>query len=142
MNSIEPFDYADLKPFDYAYLSGFLAEKYDVNSEDAMKIAEQRAENSTFEELKSQVSRTGYNTVVNTSKNITSTLTSQEYILLPVWMLNIKYKDKIYTFAMNGQTGKLIGDIPVNKTKAVIWGFIIFAIIFAVLTVINLIIRM
>ena len=37
--------------------------------------------------------------------------------MLPVWMMNVKYEDKIYTMAMNGQTGKFIGNVPVSKAK-------------------------
>lgn len=48
------------------------------------------------------------------------------YALLPIWLLNVKYKDKLYTFAMNGQTGKMIGDIPVDKGKAFIWWISVF----------------
>lgn len=39
------------------------------------------------------------------------------YALLPIWMLNIKYGDKSYRYAINGQTGKVAGDYPVDKRK-------------------------
>ena len=42
-----------------------------------------------------------------------------DYILLPVWMVNVKYKNKDYTFAMNGQTGKLVGNLPVSTKRVV-----------------------
>lgn len=142
MNSIEPFEYKDLIKFDYSYLSGFLAEKYDVDSSEALKIANSRAENSSKEELRKEVSKTGYTSIIKLSNNVEIKLDKEEYILLPVWMLNIKYKDKIYTFAMNGQTGKLIGDIPVDKKKAVIFAALIFAASLIVLIIINVIIRM
>jgi hypothetical protein len=37
------------------------------------------------------------------------------YALLPVWLLNTVYKGKTYTFAMNGQTGKFVGNLPIDK---------------------------
>ncbi|MCI6866591.1 MAG: hypothetical protein MR871_01330, partial [Lachnospiraceae bacterium] len=40
------------------------------------------------------------------------------YALLPVWVLNTMYKGKLYTFAMNGQTGKFVGNLPSDKGKA------------------------
>ena len=43
-----------------------------------------------------------------------------KYALMPVWILNTKYQDKMYTFAMNGQTGKLVGSLPIDKKK--FWG--------------------
>ena len=41
--------------------------------------------------------------------------------LLPVWMLHTKWQGKDYLFAMNGQTGKLVGDLPVDKRKVAAW---------------------
>lgn len=128
MNTIEPFNYEDLKEFSYSYLSGFLADKYDVISDEAYNIALDRAVNSTVELLKRDIK--GYNSVIVDNKNIKGNKRDVKYCLLPVWMLNIKYKDKIYPFAMNGQTGRLIGDYPVDKKKAVLlWIGIFLAVV-------------
>lgn len=132
MNSIEPFDYTDLKEFNYSYLSGFLSEKYDVTKEEAESDAKTRAKNSFIDSLESDIK--GYNVVSKTSDNVNLSNISNSYVLLPVWMLNIKFKDKIYTFAMNGQTGKLIGDIPIDKKKAIITGILIFISVFLILS--------
>ena len=131
MNSIEPFNYDDLVDFNHAYLSGFLAEKYDVDSDKAMADAVERVKNSTTDTLKGSIN--GYSTVTVTNANHNLSLMNKEYVLLPVWMLNIKYKDKIYTFAMNGQTGKMVGDIPIDKKKAIIWWIGICVITFLVI---------
>ena len=131
MNSIEPFNYNGMVDFNYSYLSGFLAEKYDVTKEEASVDADKRVDSSFENVLKNDVK--GYTTVVTTKKNINCKTKNINYVLLPVWMLNIKYKDKIYTFAMNGQTGKLIGDIPINKLKAFIYWLVISIVTFAVL---------
>ena len=40
-----------------------------------------------------------------------------EYALLPVWLLHVRWNGKLYTFAMNGQTGKLVGDLPLSKKQ-------------------------
>lgn len=119
MDSIEPFDYKDLKDFSHSYLSGFLAEKYDVDSEKAEERAITRTKNSTIEVLKKDI--TGYTSTFVKDSNINLNQTEKNYILIPVWMLNIKYKDKLYKFAMNGQTGKMVGDIPIDKKKAFMW---------------------
>lgn len=131
MNSIEPFDYNDLKNFSYSYLSGFLAEKYDVTKEDAEKEAIDRAKNSFVEQMKRDIH--GYNTVVPVKNSINLNNKSHYYVLLPVWMLNIKYKDKIYTFAMNGQTGKLVGNIPIDVKKAIIIWVVLFILTFGII---------
>lgn len=134
MNSIEPFDYKDLKEFNYSYLSGFLAEKYDVTKEEAMEDAVSRAKKSFIEEMKKDI--LGYTTVVPIKNSINLNNSNTYYVLLPVWMLNIKYKNKIYTFAMNGQTGKLVGNIPIDKKKAILLWMGIFALVFGIMFII------
>ena len=129
MNSIEPFDYNDLKDFNYSYLSGFLSEKYDMTSDEVIEEAITRAKNSFVEEMKRDIK--GYNTVIPTTNSINLNNTKKQYVLLPVWMLNVKYKDKIHTIAMNGQTGKMVGNIPVDVKKAIFMWILIFAISFA-----------
>lgn len=132
MNSIEPFDYNGLIDFSHSYLSGFLAEKYDVDATTADLDAQNRARATATEVLKDDIK--GYNSVVVTNSNHNITKALNEYVLLPVWILNIKYKDKVHTFAMNGQTGKMVGDIPVDKNKAVRYCVMLFFICMIVIT--------
>lgn len=54
------------------------------------------------------------------------------YMLLPVWMLVSRYKDKDYLFAMNGQTGKIVGELPCSTGQSVKWFLIIFCITFLI----------
>ena len=134
MNSIEPFDYKGLVDFDYSYLSGFLAEKYDVDSNKAGNDALNRAYQTTTSQFKSTIN--GYSSVNVRNTNYRPVSSKSDYALLPVWLLNIKYKDKLYPFAMNGQTGKMIGDIPVDKKKAVIIAILTFIGVFAIASLI------
>ena len=115
MDSIEPFDYSRLKPFSTAYMPGFLADKYDVSEDDCR----QRADIRCRETLESELAKTvmGYATVVPTSKSIHLNRGKVHYALLPVWLLNTKWNGKNFLFAMNGQTGKLVGDLPVDRKK-------------------------
>ena len=129
MNSIEPFDYNELKNFNYSYLSGFLSEKYDMTSDQVIEEAISRAKNSFIEEMRKDIR--GYNTVIPTTNSINLNNTKKQYVLLPVWMLNVKYKDKIHTIAMNGQTGKMVGNIPVDVKKAIFMWIIVFILSFA-----------
>lgn len=133
MNSIEPFQYSELLDFNFSYLSGFLAEKYDVEAKEAKKISIDRAKQSCY----SHLSNTTYSSFIPEEKTGEVLEEKIEYVLLPVWMVNIKYNEKLYTFAMNGQTGKMIGDIPYSKKKAVFFWIILFAICFLVLMVIS-----
>ncbi len=115
MNSIEPFNYKDLVEFNPSYLAGFLSEKYDVLSSEAYKNASSRIENDSKAYLKMEM--LGYNTLLEKEKSNHITLNNTKYVFLPVFVLNFKYKNKIYHFAMNGQTKKMVGEIPVDKKK-------------------------
>ncbi len=137
MNSIEPFNYEELTNFSYSYLSGFLAEKYDVEKDEAKKITIDRAKSTCLSDLETKIRTSGYNTFVPTKKDTKIDEEVIDYVLLPVWMLNIKYNEKIYTFAMNGQTGKMIGDIPYSKKKMVLFWILLFIVIFAVVAFIT-----
>ncbi len=132
MNSIEPFNYEELEDFNYSYLSGFLAEKYDVEKNEAKKITIDRAKTSTLNDLESKARTGGYASFVPSQKETDVQEEKIDYVLLPVWMVNIKYNDKMYTFAMNGQTGKMIGDIPYSKWKLVLFVFVLFIVLFGI----------
>lgn len=115
MDSLEPFDYSELKPFSTAYLPGYMADKYDVSAEECGKRADERAENTAVDCLRNSVS--GYTGVIETDRNVKLNRGEVKYALLPVWILNTKWNGQNYMFAMNGQTGKFIGDLPVDKSK-------------------------
>lgn len=119
MEAIEPFNYKEAVDFDMAYLAGYVADKYDVDAKGNMERINNRIENSTTQLFTNTV--TNYATVVPERKNITLNHGEIKYALFPVWMLNAKYKDKVYTFAMNGQTGKFIGELPISWAKFWAW---------------------
>lgn len=126
MNSIEPYNYSKLVDFSHSYLAGFYAEKYDLDDKEAQKIIDFRIKNTVSEMLKDKIR--GYKVIGLKNTDIRYTDARMEYVFLPVWFLNIKYKDNFYTFAMNGDTGKLIGNIPVDKKK--FWLLFTFVFVF------------
>lgn len=115
MDSIEPFDYEELKTFSTAYLPGYMADKYDVTVEESSKRADTRAENTAADCLRNTV--TGYVGVMESHRDVCLKRGEVKYALLPVWILNTKWNGKTYMFAMNGQTGKFVGDLPVDQGK-------------------------
>lgn len=119
MESIEPFDMKDAVDFNTAYLSGFLADKYDVEAKCGEERIRQRVGN-TLDDLMSN-SFMGYASVIPTSKQLRVKHSKAKYVLLPVWMLHTKYQDKTYVFAMNGQTGKMTGTLPISKKRQWSW---------------------
>ena len=131
MDSIEPYDYSELKPFSTAYLPGFLADKFDVTVEQSRDRADQRCQRTLERALQNSV--TGYNTCIPINSRVRLRRGKVHYALMPVWMLNTKWDGKDFLFAMNGQTGKLVGDLPVSRGK--FWA--LFAAIAAPLTAIS-----
>lgn len=117
--SIEPFDMRDSMDFDTAYLTGFLADKYDVEAKTGEERVRQRVSN-TMDDLISS-SFAGYSSVVPSAKQLQVNHSKAKYVLLPVWMLHSKYKDETYIFAMNGQTGKITGTLPIDTAKKRLW---------------------
>lgn len=126
MESIEPFDFTKGVDFNTAYLSGYLAQNYDVTSENLVGRISERMGKS-FEQLCSNTVH-GYNTKTITNRNLNNTSDEIRYALLPVWILNTKYNGELYTFAMNGQTGKFVGNLPIDNMKAVKYFFMSFGI--------------
>lgn len=119
MESIEPFDYSKMVDFDTAYLSGFLADKYDVD----VKVGHERVKQRVSTTMDAQLMQTcmGYSGVTPTAKQIRVDHGKAKYVLLPVWMLHSRYKDKTYVFAMNGQSGKMTGTFPVSESRSRAW---------------------
>jgi len=133
MDAVEPFDYSSLQPFSSAYLPGFIADKYDEDAEVCSHRANARIIASTERAFASTI--TGYATLTREYSNINLRRGEVKYALMPVWMLSTKWKEKTFLFAMNGQTGKLIGDLPVDRGKYWGWFFKIAAPIAAVLAI-------
>ena len=130
MESIEPFDLKDAVPFQTAFLSGYYADKYDVDAKQSVERANNRVKNSTDEAF--SATATGYGAVTKESSSVQIKNGKAKYAMYPVWLLTTKYQDKIYQFAMNGQTGKFVGDMPVDKKLYWKWLMIYTAICSAV----------
>ena len=129
MESIEPFDLSEAVDFQTAYLAGYLADKYDVDADTSIARANERIKRTTEDAFRDTVH--GYTTVTPVSTNISLQQSKAKYALCPVWVLNSQWKGKKYTFAMNGQTGKLVGDLPMDKGLFWKWFFGIFGIVSA-----------
>ena len=113
MESIEPFDISDAVPFKTAYLPGYMADKYDVDAQASIHRANERIKKSTEDAFYSTVQ--GYATVAPVSSNIQLHNGKASYALYPVWLLNTVWNGQKFTFAVNGQTGKVAGDLPMDK---------------------------
>ncbi|MBE5786535.1 MAG: hypothetical protein E7324_03250 [Clostridiales bacterium] len=119
MESIEPFDAALTKDFQIAYLSGYQAQRYDVDAAACQPRANDRIRASVKGLMDSTV--LGYTTAIPANTQIEMEHGKVRQVLFPVWMLNTRWRDQVFTFAMNGQTGRFIGDLPTDKGKFWKW---------------------
>lgn len=113
MESIEPYDFKEAVDFQTAFLAGYLADKYDVDENSSVKRANERIKQSVEDEFSKTVQ--GYSSVVAESTSIQLKNGEAKYALYPVWVLNTTWNGNKYTFAMNGQTGKFVGNLPMDK---------------------------
>lgn len=121
MDSLEPFDFSKAEKFQTAYLAGYLADKYDVDAQESANRANDRIRKSSQEVFDASV--TGYATVTKENSSILLKNRKVHYALLPVWILNTTWNGGNYLFAMNGQTDKMAGDLPLDKTAYTRWLF-------------------
>ena len=114
MESIEPYSISDGVDFKTAYLSGYLADRYDVDAEQSIDRANARVKKSV-EELFRETVNSDYTSVIPKGSYVNVSNGTARYALYPVWLLNTTFKGNKYTFAMNGQTGKFVGNLPIDK---------------------------
>ena len=130
MDSVEPFDYSELQPFKISYLPGYLTDRYDEDAETCRERAQIRMMNS-FDDMLNDTAME-YSSLTERDRSRNFTLENVSYVLLPVWMLHTKFEGEDFLFAMNGQTGKLIGDLPVKISLVVAHFFKVFVPLVAV----------
>lgn len=120
MDLIEPYKYEDLTAFEAKYMSGFDGEVYSDTAQNLEPRAKGKAEKDAEELLRGTIS--GYTTVTPVRKNLMLRRKAEHYTLFPVWLYSYTYKGKTYQYHMNGQTGKLIGNVPVSAAKVCAYG--------------------
>ena len=119
MESIEPYKVAEAVEFQTAYLSGYLADKYDVDAQQSTDRDRERMKESAQDVLRDTVK--GYASVIPENTNVRISGGDAKYALYPVWILNTTWRGKKYIFAMNGQTGRMTGDLPVDNGAYTRW---------------------
>ncbi|AST94160.1 MULTISPECIES: TFIIB-type zinc ribbon-containing protein [Sutcliffiella] len=119
MDKLEPFPYDQLKEFKTPYLAGYIAEKYNYDDKELLPRAKDKIDGYIESYIKSSVS--GYATVNYKRKDINVKKVHSSYVLLPVWMVYYDYNKTEHIFAMNGQTGKVVGKPPISKGKVAGW---------------------
>lgn len=124
-----PYDVGKVQKFHMGYLSGFLAEKRDLERRDLQ--AEVSADAKKFGERLLRDTAGGYSQLSVRSCQMQTERENWDYIMLPVWTVTYKGRDgKMYYYSMNGQNGKVYGELPVDGAKVWTLGLIIFAVVF------------
>lgn len=135
MESIEPFEFKEAVPFQTAYLAGYLADRYDVDADASIGRANERVKKSTEDAFASTVH--GFDTVLPEKSSISLTNGKVKYALYPVWILNTTWRDEKFMFAMNGQTGKFVGNLPCDKSVATKYFFKWTAILTVIISLVS-----
>lgn len=137
MDAIEPYDYSRMKPFSPGYLPGFMAERYDRTEDDCRDAAKERANNTFDNALSSTIGP--FSSLQMRGGHLDHVRQGSQYALLPAWVLFMDYKqDEDRLIAINGQTGKIVGNIPVDKRKRNRYFLFWFVLIWIVLLVFSL----
>lgn len=132
LEAIEPYDVKNAVDFKTAYMQGFLSDRFSLMPDEVIERANQRIKHSLSDELiKTTV---GYSSVVPENSYVNFEHGKISYALLPVWILNVKYKGELYTFAMNGQTGKFVGDLPSDNMKFMLYMLLVFVVVFVLVS--------
>lgn len=126
MDSLEPFNYDEMKEFSTAYLPGYLADKYDVTVDQCSSRAHSRCAKTFVDAMEDTV--TGYDTCKITGTNISIKNGKVHYALIPVYLLYTKWNEQKFLFAVNGQTGKVVGNLPISKGRSFLFFLINFLI--------------
>ena len=118
--SLEPYDLSAAVPFQPAVLAGAMADHADVDAASCERRAVERVETSVSQAMRDTVN--GYSSVSERSRSIHSDNGTATPVLMPVWLITTQKEGKTYTFAINGQTGKLTCDVPADTKKSLLWG--------------------
>ncbi|RDW15908.1 TFIIB-type zinc ribbon-containing protein [Oceanobacillus chungangensis] len=119
MDKLEPFDYNSLKEFKTPYLAGYIAEKYNYDDKELLPRVKTKIDKYIDSYIRSTIS--GYQSVRYNNKRINTKSKNSYYVLLPVWMFYYDYNKSEHIFAMNGQTGKVVGKPPLSFGKIAAW---------------------
>lgn len=115
LSGVHPFDVSKMQPFAMSYLSGFTAEKRDLGKQDVKEKVDARMHEYAEQLLRNTIH--GYDDITVNQFDEKTDLEAWSYALLPVWVTTYKFKDEILLFAINGQTGKTYGKLPLNPGK-------------------------
>lgn len=137
--SIEPFDFKKAMPFSPSFLTRFGADVFDAGIDECTKRLATRMQKTVMGELTLEYTRKILGDVHNAKDRsaiefpmreavFTLKKTNEIHAFFPVWIVTTKWRDKKYMLAINGQTGKVAGNLPYTKLGIFLTALGIFAI--------------
>ncbi|WP_207694263.1 hypothetical protein DOK67_0002400 [Enterococcus sp. DIV0212c] len=133
VETVQPFLLDKAVSFKSQYLAGFQAEKRDIEYEAIQKAIQDELKNYSESLLRDTAS--GYTTLTKLRTDISFDSEKNHYMLLPIWVVTYRSNEqskKVYYYAMNGQTGKVSGILPVSYKRLGLFTFGVFASILAI----------
>lgn len=116
MNKLLPYDLASAEQYKREYLAGFAAERYNESLDDSFEGAKSVMDDDIRASILSQYK---YDRVAYLNVNTNYGNIKFNYTLLPVWVCGYKFREKLWSFLVNGRTGKATGKVPVSVPKAI-----------------------
>lgn len=139
LSGIEPYNTKDAVEYKPEYMAGFMAERYTIKVKEAWGTAQDKMKRSIEQGILAKIERehmTSHSRI--TSVRTTHGNITYKYLLLPVWISSFKYKEKIYHFMVNGQTGKVSGKTPISWVRVVLVVLGILAFLFLIHLALNM----
>ncbi len=115
LEGVLPYPSDSLIDFNIPYLQGFSAKKRDIERDRIEPEIKERMNNYANTLLRGTVQ--GYNSVDRGKTEVKVKQSHWDYTLMPIWILTYKMRGKTYTFAMNGYTEKIYGELPISRVK-------------------------
>lgn len=129
MMAIEPFDYEKMTDFSMDYMTGFFAERYDLDKDTLQQTAKERMSDFALSKIHNTHNYTGF---VKEYENVSFGEVKADYSLFPIYILTNQYFGKNLQYIMNGQTGKIYGEVPISKIKLLAVFMVSFLIVWLI----------
>ncbi|HEX8847555.1 MAG TPA: hypothetical protein VF791_23130 [Pyrinomonadaceae bacterium] len=129
LHALEPWDLPEIKAYDPAFLSGFKAQRYQVELGEGFEQAKAIAASVIQSDVRSDIG--GDEQMISDIKTHYSAITFK-HLLLPVYAGAYKLNQKVYQVVVNGRTGEVQGDRPYSVWKITLFILAILAVILTI----------
>ncbi len=108
------FDTTLALPYNEEFISGFIAMKYEIDLEQAWEIGKEICNERIKVNIKEEI---GGDEVRELKISPSMSDVTFKHVILPIWLSGFTYKDQVYTYIVNGQTGRVSGKYPLDTVR-------------------------